>query len=178
MMQALVDPRDGRIFQLAETGFPVAPPLAWVEAPEGVTERHVYLDGVFAPPPGPDTTMLRAMVNAERDRRTAAGFTFGGVQYQARPIDVQNITGAGALAGLALFGGAQAGDYRWHGGSEDFQWIAEDDSRVSMDAPTCFAFAKAAMAHVSAHVFAGNSIKALLGTPAEPADIADDTLWP
>jgi hypothetical protein len=120
----------------------------------------------------------RATVDGERDKRTAAGFLFGGVLYQARPLDIQNITGAGALAGLAALAGAQAGDYRWHGGDTDFEWIAEDDSRVAMDAPTCFAFSKAAMAHVAAHVFAGNAIKALLAGETPPADITDDALWP
>jgi len=120
----------------------------------------------------------RAKVDAERDRRSARGFIFGGNLYQARPVDIQNITGAGALAGLSVLTGSQPGDYRWHGGDSDFEWISEDDSKVKMDAPTCFAFAQTAMAHVSAHVFAGNAIKALLGTENEPADITDDALWP
>ena len=128
-----------------------------------------------------DLVAARAAVDAERDRRCegeGAEMTFGGVVYQVRAKDLRNINGAGSAAGIAVAMGAQPGDYRWHGADTDFEWIAKDDSRVKMDAQTVYAFSLAAMARVSAYVFAGNNIKGLLGTANAPADITDDGLWP
>jgi len=115
------------------------------------------------------------MIDAERGRRIAAGFTFGGVTYQSRDEDRENITGASLAALAAIRSGATAGDYRWHGGASDFQWIAADNSLNTMDAQTMFAFGQAAMAHKQAHIFAARALK---DADPIPADYADDGYWP
>jgi hypothetical protein len=114
-------------------------------------------------------------IDAERDRRIAAGFTFGGVFYQSRPEDRENIMGAGTAALGAMMLGAQAGDYRWHGGDSDFVWIAADNSTHPMDAQTVYAFGLAAMAHKTAHIFAARAIK---DADPIPADYTDNSYWP
>lgn len=48
-----------RIAQISANTFPVAPPLHWVDAPEGVTTRHTYVDGAFVAPPGPPAPAMR-----------------------------------------------------------------------------------------------------------------------
>lgn len=114
-------------------------------------------------------------VDAERDRRIAAGFTFAGVIYQSRPEDRENIMGAGTAALGAMMQGALPGDYRWHGGDSDFAWIAADNSLNPMDAQTVYAFGLAAMAHKTAHIFAARAIK---DANPVPADFADNIYWP
>lgn len=117
----------------------------------------------------------RSAVNDERDRRIFSGFVFQGVRFQSRLEDQKRIAGAGTLAVMAIVLGAKAGDYRWHGGDEDFSWIAEDNSLVKMDAQTVIAFGQAAANHESLHVFAARSLKEL---DPIPADFADDKYWP
>lgn len=122
-------------------------------------------------PPAPST----ADVNAERDRRIALGFEFGGKNYAFDPDSKQRVTGAGTLAGFAMGAGSQAGDLFWHGGSTPFVWIADDNSLTPMDATTCFAFGQAAAAHETAHIFAARAIKDMAQIPA---NYTDDTFWP
>lgn len=117
------------------------------------------------------------MVNAERDRRVAAGFSFDGKLFDSRPEDQKRINGASSLAHIALtVGGKQPGDLRWHDGAADFAWIAQDNTLVPMDAPTVLAFGAAAAAWESAHVLAARAIKNMDPIPAEFA--TDDSLWP
>ena len=74
-MQALIDPRTSRVLEIVQIGFPVAPPLTWVEAVEGVTTRHTYIDGQFVDPPSPPAPSVDD-VAAERERRLAQGFDY------------------------------------------------------------------------------------------------------
>ncbi|MFC4624244.1 hypothetical protein ACFO1V_03210 [Daeguia caeni] len=134
-----------------------------------------YIDGevvAYAPPPPPITP---DDVDAERDRRIAGGFIFGGVFYQTRPEDLENIAGASTAALAAIMNGAAPGDYRWHGSDTDFVWIAADNSTHAMDAQTLFAFGQAAMAHKQAHIFAARALK---DQDPIPADYTDDKYWP
>ena len=134
-----------------------------------------YVDGEvveYMPPPPPITP---ADVDRERDRRIDGGFIFGGVQYQTRPQDRENIAGAATAALAAMVNGAEPGDYRWHGGDSDFVWIAADNSEHKMDAQTTFAFGQAAMAHKQAHIFAARALK---DADPIPADYTDDKYWP
>ncbi|WP_353474778.1 DUF4376 domain-containing protein [Salipiger sp. H15] len=114
-------------------------------------------------------------ITAERDRRINGGFTFGGVIFQTRPEDRENMSGAATSALAAMTSGAEAGDLRWHGGESDFAWIAEDNTLHPMDAQTMFSFGQAAMAHKQAHIFAARALKDLAEIPA---DITADALWP
>lgn len=123
------------------------------------------------PIPGPSSVD----VNAERDRRIGAGFSFAGKHFAFDPDSKQRVTGAATLAGFALAQGAVAGNLLWHGGETPFAWIADDNTLVEMDAPTCFAFGQAAAAHETAHIFASRQLKDI--SPI-PADYADDAHWP
>jgi len=113
-------------------------------------------------------------VNAERDRRLRAGFTFGGVRFDFDAVSQARVTGAATLAGFAVAAGAPAGNFFWANPSQGFAWIAKDNSVVPMDAQTCFAFGQAAAAHESAHVFAAFAMKAA----GVPDSYTDDKHWP
>jgi hypothetical protein len=114
-------------------------------------------------------------IDAERDRRIDAGVVFNGVRFQTRPADRENVAGATQLATLAVMAGAQAGDLRWHGSASDFAWIAEDNSIVTMDAPTVIAFGQAVAAHKRAHIFAARALK---DADPIPTDYTDPGYWP
>jgi hypothetical protein len=117
---------------------------------------------------------LAATVDAERDRRTALGFAFGGKTIQSRPDDLLKITGAATSAGVAV---ATAGNLRWADPDNDFVWIDADNENVPLDAPSMIALGQAAMKHVSDFVFAARSIKdRIIG--GEDLNPADDALWP
>lgn len=136
----------------------------------------LYDGETFTPPEPPEPAgPTPQMVDAERDRRIAAGFSFGGKLYQSRPEDRENISGAALAALAAQIGGAQPGDLRWHGADSDFVWIAADNSLTPMDAQTMFAFGQAAMAHKQAHIFAARALKS---AEPIPADYSDDSDWP
>jgi len=50
-MQALIDPRDGQVHDIRAEPFPVAPPLEWRPAPDGLTRQHrITPEGRFVPP--------------------------------------------------------------------------------------------------------------------------------
>ncbi|WP_113154797.1 DUF4376 domain-containing protein [Nitratireductor sp. OM-1] len=118
---------------------------------------------------------LKAGIDAERDRRINGGFIFEGVEYQSRPEDRENIAGAATAALGVIMAGAQPGDLRWHGGAEDFAWIAADNTMHTMDAQTVYAFGQAAMAHKQAHIFAARTLK---DADPNPDDFAGDQWWP
>ncbi|MGQ3671774.1 DUF4376 domain-containing protein [Xanthobacter sp. TB0136] len=134
-------------------------------------------DGETFTPPSPEPVDLDALkgelcagVDAERDRRTDAGFEFQSVRYQSRPSDRENIAGAAVAALGAMVAGAQPGDLRWHGAGSDFTWIAEDNSLIPMDAQTVYAFGQAAMAHKQGLIFEARAIKdAVAAAEAEAA---------
>jgi len=122
---------------------------------------------------------LSDAINAERDRRIAAGFWFDGKRFDFDRDSVANITGAGASAGIAVAmagkTGVKTGDLRWADPRVDFSWLAADNSKIPMDARTCFAFARAAMQHKQAHIFAARAIKDMVSIPD---NFTDDTYWP
>jgi hypothetical protein len=118
---------------------------------------------------------LHDQVNNERDRRLMSPFPFGDKTYDFDPVSKTRISGAGTLAGFAVAQGAAEGNYLWHGGADPFSWIAADNSLTLMDAPTCFAFARAAAAWEAAHVFAARALK---DAATIPSDYANDDYWP
>lgn len=123
-----------------------------------------------------DITTSPEQVNAERDRRTYAGFMFQGKLYDFDQAKSKpNITGAGPLALAAMMNGAQPGDYFWHGGVDEFAWIAHDNSLNVMDAQTVLQFGKAAAAWETAHIFYARALKAL---DPIPLNYTDDFYWP
>lgn len=114
-------------------------------------------------------------IRAERDRRLAADFAFQGVMYQRDQVSLARITGAATLAGFAVAGGAQPGDLRWADPAQDFAWIASDNTVVTMDAYTAFAFGQAAASVETAIVFAAKTLREM---DPIPADYTDDLWWP
>lgn len=114
-------------------------------------------------------------VQAERDRRTDAGFIFQGNIFDCDAASRQNISGAASLALGAMMQGALADDFRWNGAADDFAWLSQGNTAVTMDAPTVFAFGAAAAEHVRAHVF---SARALKDMAVIPSDFEDDSYWP
>ncbi|WLP53195.1 DUF4376 domain-containing protein [Agrobacterium fabrum] len=139
---------------------------AWGYSPAGETEA----------PPTEEPVVTAAMVDAVRDIRIASGFGFNGHVYQTRPEDRENIAGAATAALAAMVNGAQPGDFRWHGGDSDFEWIADDNSTHPLDAQTTFAMGQAAMAHKQAHIFAARRLKDMDPIPADFE--TNDAYWP
>lgn len=113
-------------------------------------------------------------INAERDRRIAATFTFDGKPYDNDEASKQRITGAATLAGFAMAAGKQPGDLLWHGGTAPFTWIAADNSLTTMDAPTCFRFGQQCAAHETRMIFFARALKEM--NPI-PADYTADKYW-
>jgi hypothetical protein len=122
-----------------------------------------------------DISVTADDVDAERDRRVSVGFTFNEKLFQSRIEDQKRINGASTLALIAVVSGAQPGNLRWHGGTQDFVWIADDNTLIPMDAQTVLAFGQAAAAWESDHVFAARSVK---DTTPVPADYTDNKYWP
>ena len=120
-------------------------------------------------------TVERWQVDAERDRRVATTFQFGGKLFQLDDRSISRITAMGADARFAIAGGAQANDYFWADPENPFGFIATDNSVMPMDAQTMRDFANAAKLWVSRHTFAGLTLKSM--TPI-PADYIDDSYWP
>jgi len=143
-----------------------------------VSRSLVFADGqvnevvVYDPPLDTPTA---GDVNAERERRLVGDFTFQGKLFQRDPRSLARITGAATLAGFAVAAGAPEGYLRWANADRDFVWIASDNSRVPMDAKTCFAFGQAA-ANVETNIIFATA--ALRDMNPIPADYADDKWWP
>lgn len=117
-----------------------------------------------------------ALVDAERDRRIAAGFVYQGAAFQSRPEDFVNLGGASTAAVAAVLNGAQPGDLRW-AGPADFAWIAADNRLIPLDAPGMIALGSAAMAHRSGLIFRGGAIKARIRGGEAVGDVTADALW-
>lgn len=186
---------DGLVTRVVSQPDRALPPEGFERAPDGMSRgalkalRKVGDAWEIAPMREPDppevvaaavVAQARAQalhaVTAERDRRIAAGFLFGGRRFDFDPMSKQRITGAATLAGFAMGQGAGAGNLLWHGGVHSFTWIAGDNGLVTMDAPTCFAFGQAAAAHESAHIFAARALKDR--PEGVPEDFAADRWWP
>lgn len=114
-------------------------------------------------------------IRVERDRRLNADFEFQGVMYQRDQVSLARITGAATLAGFAVAAGSPAGYLRWANPDEDFAWIASDNSVVTMDAQTAFAFGQAAAAVETAIVFAAKTLREM---DPIPENFTDDEHWP
>jgi hypothetical protein len=123
--------------------------------------------------PGP--AVSEQDVQNERDRRIAAGFVFEDVLFQSRIEDQKRISGAATLALMAIGNGATRGDMRWHGGTNDFEWIAADNSGVAMDAHTVLRFAAAAANWEASHIWAARALKNMTPIPADFA--TNDAYW-
>ncbi len=114
-------------------------------------------------------------IHRERDRRAVSGFEFNGKRYQSFPTDRENIAGASQLAFMAIVAGSPAGNLKWRGAdTEDFHWIAEDNSLTPMDAQTVVNFATAAARHKAKMIFASRALKDM---DPIPSNYEDDIFW-
>ena len=139
-----------------------------VEVPPPPAANHTWsgTDWV-APAPTPSD------VNAERDRRIAAGFSFSGHLFQADSESLSNINGAVSGA-LAAKGAGVAGDAtNWFNGTT-LNWIAADNTPVAMTPDQVIAFGQAAMAHKARHIQVARGLKDM--NPI-PLDYTDDSHW-
>jgi hypothetical protein len=136
-------------------------------------QGHSLVKWEMDPPPPPP--LNNDDVKRERDNRIDGGIVFKNTHFQTRDEDRENIAGAVTWAVIAVMNGAKVGDYKWHGGKEDFAWIATDNSLVPMDAYDVIEFGKAAAAWKSEQIFAARAIKDL---PEIPADFRDEKYWP
>lgn len=113
-------------------------------------------------------------VNEERERRLAT-FTFNGKLYDLNRTAKTDIAGAGTLALSAIMlENAQPGDLRWADPTNDFGWIAYDNTVTLMDAQTTLAFAKEAAAHYKKIIFAARMLKDM--NPI-PEDFKNNSYW-
>lgn len=151
-------------------------PMEFIQAPDGfdvdrLSEYEVVSGEAVLPAPPP---LSGTDVDAERDKRIAAGFIFQGKQYQSRPDDMLTISGAAQMAFMAVVAGSPEGNLRWANPDADFEWIAADNTRVKMDAQTVVALGTTAANHKSYLVFKGNDLKQLAPIPE---DFTDDSYW-
>lgn len=133
----------------------------------------VALGNTITPYTAPGPT--NSDVNKERDRRMEV-FSFNGKDYAIRSSDgsLSNVSGAGTLALGAMVAGAQPGNLRWADPNNDFTWIAEDNTQVTMDAQTTWAFASAAAAWRKQMIYNARTLKDL---PSIPANYTDNMYW-
>jgi hypothetical protein len=132
-------------------------------------------DQVAIAPHQADMTVTGADVDRECDRRLRGTAAFGAHTFQTDQLSLIRIAGAGSLAAAALVAGAQPGDYRWHGGGEDFVWFSADNTAVPLDAQAMFSFAQAMAIREGDFVRASRALKGM--TPI-PADFTDNRYWP
>lgn len=126
----------------------------------------------------PDPADIPKLIDAERDRRIAGGITFAGAVFQTDDTSRQRIEKARVSALTALQSGVQAGDLRWTGVGSDFFWIALDNTRVPMDAPTTVAFGSAVAAREGLIIVAASDLKKRIAAGEVIANVGDDALWP
>lgn len=145
----------------------------WVEAPNEVSPGWLY-DGATFTPPEPDP-ITKEQVNAERDRRIAAGFMWNGKTFQSDRDSRENIAGAATSAVSFIVSGGSPDEVYWQSPDVPFVWIAMDNAEVQMTPAQVIDFGNTAMAHKKAHIFAARTLKDMLEIPS---DYTDDKYWP
>lgn len=116
-----------------------------------------------------------ALVDAERDRRIAAGFTWDGRTFQSDRDSMDNISGAATAAVAYLVQGGDPAEVYWQSPDTPFVWLATDNTSVQMTPAQMIAFGEASLAHKKAHIFAARALK---DAASIPADFANDKHWP
>lgn len=98
---------------------------------------------------------------ADLEKRVGEAQEPGAVLYEPDPVTFDHeghtfsvtqtayvlLIGWMAQATSALSMGVQGGDYRWHGGEDDFTWPDADGTPVALDAQQLLDLGKAANAH-------------------------------
>lgn len=152
-------------------------PRGWLDAMSVKKLRDLGFEPYTAPPE-PPKVLDSYDVDAERDKRLQAGFTFDirGTTYgfQTDEVSMKRIAGAATLAGFAMGAGAKPGNFKWTGGATNFAWITAENSMVEMDAFETFAVGQRAARHETKHIFIAHYLKSI---PTIPEDFADDKYW-
>lgn len=150
-----------------------------VYAGDADSDNYKIINGFLVEQSDDDRAPARAQerkreIAREQFQRTKNKFTFMNTLFDFDTVSQTRIDGASALAIAAMASGAQVGDLRWHGGTEDFAWITQDNSIILMDAQTVLGLGKAAAEHVRAHVFAARALK----DDPTITDVTADIHWP
>lgn len=138
---------------------------------DGIREFDPVADAAL----DPDAQPTAQNVENERDRRLGAGFVFNGNEFDSDMLSIQKITGSALKANIAILGGAVAGDLRWFDPSEDFDWIAKDNTKVPLDAHDMAAMGDALAIHQKRIIYAARTLK---DSNPIPSDFASDIHWP
>lgn len=147
---------------------------AWIVVGENVFPGFIKSGSSFNAPAA--SPVLASDVDIERDRRIALGFIWNGKAYQSRAFDLDNIRSMGAAATAMIAQGQEDSGYRWFDPTQDFVWIAADNTLTPMSASDMIDFALTAAIWVKNNIFAASAIKATAG--GIPADYAANARWP
>lgn len=113
--------------------------------------------------PAQRAARLQAATEARLLTMISGGVTYNGKRFQTRQdmekSDRENIISIGSAAQIAILAGAQPNDLRWADADNDFGWIAEDNTRVMMDAQTMAAFYAYCQAAKSTWVYYARGLK-------------------
>jgi len=113
-------------------------------------------------------------IDAERDRRIAAGFVWRGNTFQSDKESYNNITGAGASATAAIVTGTNPNNVYWANKDRAFTWLSMENIFVEMAPADVLDFGQTSMNHKSKYIFAGRILKNL---DPIPLDYQDDKWW-
>lgn len=164
MPHALIE--NGVVVQLDLTG---SPPAGYVECPGHVQPGYTFSGGDFHAPQSPAPTS--SDVNAERDRRVAAGIAvtidgYGPVPLQGRDQDQTNLLGLVTAANLRIASGDTATLTKFRD--------AENVDHM-LTPPQIIEMWLKGSAWISAVYDASWTLKAM---DPIPADYANDSRWP
>jgi hypothetical protein len=116
-------------------------------------------------------------VNAERDRRITGGFMYMGYMFQSDDFSARNIMDAVQAAELCIEEDYRAAEtYRWQtGATEDYYWIATDNTHVFMNAYDVRHLGQYMLRMKQRMIRNGRDLKNL---DPIPMDYTDDKYWP
>jgi hypothetical protein len=128
------------------------------------------IDPYVAPP------ISSGQVDAERDRRIAAGIVYSNTNFQTSEDARANISGAQglSLAAMIVDPGGTAG-LRWANPNVDFSWTSTDNTEFPMTAAVCQDFCVKAMSYKTALI---KTARALKDMDPIPVDYANNSYWP
>ncbi len=168
---------DGLVENIIVADAEFAAKHGYIEAPAGVGIGWSHDGTTYTAPPKPAPTQeeLKRGVDAERDRRISAGFTWNGKTFQSDEDSRENITGAATSATAYIVMGGSPDEVYWDSPDTPFYWLATDNSLVQMTPVQVIEFGNAAKAHKKSTIFAARALKDMATIPA---DYADDKYWP
>jgi len=137
--------------------------------------RYLEAGGTIDPyVPGPIQSWE---VNVERDRRIVGGFDYMGHHFQSDEFSQRNMADASQAADLVIAEDYRKADtYRWQAGAtEDYYWIATDNTKVLMTAYDVRGLVQVMLRYKQAMIQNGRDLK---DTDPIPMDYTDEQYWP